>query len=441
MIRLEMAKLIAWRRSPTRKPLIIRGARQVGKTWLMKEFARKEYNQFAYVNFESDAQLKNLFTEGFDIARILQGIEISTGSKIEAGNTLIIFDEVQEAPDALTSLKYFQENAPEYHIICAGSLLGVALNRHTSFPVGKVEFLDLHPLSFPEFMQALGEGSLTDVIKNNDWSLVKTFKSRFIELLKQYYCVGGMPEAVRSYSENRDFTEVRNIQKRILTAYEQDFSRHAPNQMVPRIRMLWNSIPAQLAKENRKFIYGIIKEGARAKEYELAMSWLIDCGLITKINRATKPAIPLKAYEDFSAFKLFVVDVGLLAAMSDLDIKTLLDGNILFEEFKGALTEQYVLQQLIVQPELTVYYWSADNARAEVDFLVQIIGQVIPIEVKAEENLRSKSLRAYYEKYSPPIVLRTSLSDFRRENWMTNVPLYAISQLASTISISAGKAS
>jgi len=436
MIRFELNKLAAWKQSPTRKPLIIRGARQVGKTWLMKEFARQEYSQCAYINLESNSQLSNLFTGDFDVARILQGIEIFTGLKLEPNNTLIIFDEIQEASGALTSLKYFQENAPEYHIICAGSLLGVALNNHGSFPVGKVEFLDLHPLSFTEFMQALGERSLIDLLKNNNWALVKTFKLRFIELLKQYYCVGGMPEAVKSYSENRDFTEVRNIQKRILAAYEQDFSKHAPNQMVPRIRMLWNSIPAQLARESKKFIYGIIKEGARAKEYELAMSWLMDSGLITKVNRATKPAIPLKAYEDFGAFKLFLVDIGLLAAMSDLDIKTVLEGNVLFEEFKGALTEQYVLQQLLVQKDLVIYYWSAENGRAEVDFLVQFSGQIVPIEVKAEENLKSKSLRVYHEKYNPPILIRTSMSDFRKEEWMINLPLYAIAQLQSLTDVS-----
>ena len=405
----------------------------------MKEFARREYRHSVYINFESNDQLKGLFTGDFDIPRIVRGLEISAGLKIGASDTLLIFDEIQEAPAALTALKYFQENAPEYHIICAGSLLGVAMNRHTSFPVGKVEFLELYPLSFPEFVQALGDETLLTVFKNNDWPLIKTFKSRFIELLKQYYCVGGMPEAVSAYSEKRDFAEVRNIQKRILTAYEQDFSKHAPNQIVPRIRMLWNSIPAQLAKESKKFIYGIIKEGARAKEYELAMSWLIDSGLITKINRATKPAIPLKAYEDPGAFKLFLVDLGLLAAMTDLDIKTLLDGNELFEEFKGALTEQYVLQQLLVQKDLTIYYWSADKGRAEVDFLVQFSGQVVPIEVKAEENLKSKSLRVYHEKYSPQTVIRTSMSDFRREDWMTNLPLYAIAQFRSVIHLTPGE--
>lgn len=434
MKRIEIAYLTKWKQSANRKPLIIRGARQVGKTWLMKEFGQREYQKCAYVNFESNTPLKKLFTEDFDIRRIILAIQIETGITIEADNTLIILDEIQEARGALTSLKYFQENAPEYHVVSAGSLLGVALNNHTSFPVGKVEFLDLHPLNFAEFLGALNENPLLDLLKNNDWSLIKSFKSRFIELLKQYYYVGGMPEAVLFFSGNKDFKEVRNIQKRILVAYEQDFSKHAPNEIVPRIRMLWNSVPAQLAKENKKFIYGIIKQGARAKDYELAMSWLIDCGLIHKVNRVTKPAVPLKAYEDFSAFKLFLVDLGLLAAMGDLDAKTLLDGSTIFEEFKGALTEQYVLQQLVTQDDVAIYYWSADNARSEIDFLVQISGQVVPMEVKAEENLKSKSLRVYYEKYNPQTAIRTSLSDFRKEEWMINLPLYAISELIKVIS-------
>ncbi|HWK08146.1 MAG TPA: ATP-binding protein [Puia sp.] len=434
MKRVATAYLTKWKQSASRKPLIIRGARQVGKTWLMKEFGRREYKQCAYVNFESNAVLKTLFIDNFDIRRIIQAIQIETGITIEAGNTLIILDEIQEAKGALTSLKYFQENAPQYHIISAGSLLGVALNNHTSFPVGKVEFMDLHPLNFAEFMAAVGETSLLDLLQSADWSLIKNFKLRFIELLRQYYYIGGMPEAVLSFSKNRDFKEVRDIQKRILLAYEQDFSKHAPSEIVPRIRMLWNSIPAQLAKENKKFIYGIIKEGARAKEYEMAMSWLIDCGLIHKINRATKPDIPLKAYEDFSAFKLFLVDVGLLTAMGDLDVKTLLEGSAIFEEFKGALAEQYVLQQLVTVNDLAIYYWSADNARAEIDFLVQISGQIVPIEVKAEENLRARSLRVYCDKYSPSTAIRTSLSDFRKEDWMTNLPLYAIGELTKVVS-------
>ena len=435
MKRNEINYLLNWKHSDTRKPLIIKGARQVGKTWLMKEFGRIEYQKTAYINFKNNAALKTLFVDNFDIKRVITAIQIETGITVEPSNTLIIFDEIQEAPGALTSLKYFQENAPEYDVISAGSLLGVALNNQTSFPVGKVEFMDLHPFDLTEFLEALNEKPLLDLLKNHDWSLITGFKSRFIELLKQYYYVGGMPEAVLSFSQKKDFKTVREIQKRILIAYEQDFSKHAPNEIVPRIRMLWNSIPAQLAKENRKFIYGIIRQGARAKDYELAMSWLIDCGLIHKVNNVTKPVIPLKAYEDFGAFKLFLVDVGLLAAMTDLDEKTLLQGNTVFEEFKGALTEQYVLQQLITRKGSGIYYWSPENARSEIDFLTQVSGQIIPIEVKAEENLKAKSLKVYREKYNPAMAVRTSMSDFRKEEWLINLPLYAISELFRVLSI------
>jgi len=429
MERNELGYLKEWSHSKSRKPLIIRGARQTGKTWLMKELGRTNYKKVAYINFESNANLKNRFTGNFDIQRIILALEIETKITIELDNTLIIFDEIQEAPGALTSLKYFQENAPEYHVIAAGSLLGVALNQRTSFPVGKVDFLDLYPLTFIEFLTALNEQSLVDLLKKQDWLLITQFKSRYIERLKQYYYVGGMPEAVYTFSQNFNFEKVRTIQRRILIAYEQDFSKHPPIQIVPRIRMLWNSIPAQLAKENRKFIYGLIRQGARSKDYELAMSWLIDCGLIHKVNNVTKPSIPLKAYEDIGAFKLYLVDIGLLSAMADLDVQTILTGNDLFEEFKGALTEQYVLQQLITLRDITCYYWSPENARAEVDFLLQLKGKVIPLEVKADENLQAKSLRIYYQKYEPDLAVRTSLSDYRKEEWMTNWPLYAISEL------------
>jgi predicted AAA+ superfamily ATPase len=431
MKRNELAYLKDWAQSKSRKPLIIRGARQTGKTWLMKELGRTEYKKVAYINFESNATLKNLFTGNFDIKQIILVLEIETKLTIEADNTLIIFDEIQEAPGALTSLKYFQENAPEYHVIAAGSLLGVALNRNTSFPVGKVDFLDLYPLTFVEFLEALHELPLVDLLKKQDWPSITHFKSRYIERLKQYYYIGGMPEVVYTFSQHTNFEEVRTIQRRILIAYEQDFSKHAPIQIVPRIRMLWNSIPAQLAKENRKFIYGLVRQGARAKDYELAMSWLTDCGLIHKVNNVTKPSIPLKAYEDMGAFKLYLVDVGLLSAMVDLDVQSLLTGNDLLEEFKGALTEQYVLQQLITLRDVSTYYWSPENARAEVDFLLQIKGKVIPLEVKAAENLQAKSLRVYHQKYAPEVALRASLSDYRQEEWMTNWPLYAISELAS----------
>ncbi|MEH6304204.1 ATP-binding protein [Olivibacter sp. CPCC 100613] len=426
MKRDALTYLEAWKNSPERKPLIIRGARQVGKTWLMQEFGRRAYDQIAYINLESNAIARSLFTVDFNIQRIIAGIQIETGLMIDAQNTLLIIDEIQESPAAITALKYFQENAAQYHIICAGSLLGVALNRHTSFPVGKVDFLDLHPLNFHEFLDAVQQTSLKELLLQENWDLIQTFAPKYIELLRTYYYVGGMPEAILAYSKRQDFTEVRSIQKRILFAYEQDFSKHAPHDIVPRIRMLWNSIPAQLAKENKKFIYGIIRQGARAKDYELALAWLIDCGLVQQVFNVSKPAVPLKAYEDFGAFKLFMVDVGLLGAMADLDVRTLLEGNTIFQEFKGALTEQYVAQQLITCHTLQVYYWSAQNARAEIDFLVQRSGEIIPIEVKAEENLQAKSLRVYYDKFQPKQAVRTSMSAYRKESWMENIPLYAI---------------
>lgn len=429
MRRAKIAELTAWKNSSSRKPLIIRGARQVGKTWLMKEFGKTQYAQTVYINFEKSKRLKALFSDDFDVQRVIVALQAETGLTINAENTLLIFDEIQEVPGALTALKYFYEDAPEYHVISAGSLLGVALHSHTSFPVGKVIFMDLFPFTFLEFLDALGENALIEMLHNDDWKLITSFKTRYIERLRQYYYVGGMPEAVLKFTENANFKEVRDIQKQILDAYEQDFSKHAPRDIIPRIRMVWNSIPAQLAKENRKFIYGIIKEGARAKDYELALSWLVDCGLVHKICRATKPAIPLKAYEDRSAFKLFLADIGLLAAMGDIDAKTLVGGNSIFSEFKGALTEQFVLQQLNSTNEYVIYYWSAERSASEVDFIVQINGIVIPVEVKAEENLQAKSLKVYVEKFKPKVSIRTSMSDFRKQDWLTNLPLYAISEL------------
>jgi len=428
MRRTALAFLRAWKENPNRKPLIIRGARQVGKTWLMKEFGKTEYKNCAYINFEENQQLKSLFTDDFDISRILLAIQVSTGIKPEPGNTLIVFDEVQEAERAITSLKYFCENAPEYHIIAAGSLLGIAMHNNTSFPVGKVEFLDLFPLTFPEFVDALGEEQLFSLLFQNNWNIITTFKTKFIELLKQYYFVGGMPEVVANFAINHNFEVVRRIHNQLLDSYEQDFSKHAPSDIVPRIRMVWNSIPAQLAKENKKFIYGFVKQGARAKDFELALSWLVDCGLVHKVHRVSKPSIPLKSYEDFGAFKLYMADVGLLAAMANLDVKSLLEGNRIFEEFKGSLTEQYILQQLITEHLLIPYYWSAENAVSEVDFVIQYQNIVIPIEVKAAENLKAKSLRSFVQKYDSKMAIRTSMSDFRKESWLTNLPLYAFNR-------------
>ncbi len=426
MYRKAIEHLFKWKAKKNRKPLVIRGARQVGKTWLMKEFGKTAYQSMVYINFDNNRRMKELFSTDLDTERIIIGLELYSGDKIDPDNTLLIFDEVQEVSAALTSLKYFYENAPQYHIVCAGSLLGVALHEGTSFPVGKVEFMDLFPLSFTEFLMAMEKEQYADLLEKQDFEMVTTFKHEYINLLKQYYYVGGMPEAVLAFSENMDFGEVRRIQQRIMDAYEQDFSKHAPTDVVPRIRMLWNSIPAQLAKENKKFIYGIIKEGARAKDYELAMLWLSDCGLVYQVHRVTAPNLPLKAYEDLKAFKLFVVDVGLLSCMVRLRADTLLDGNDMFKEFKGALTEQYVLQQLKTLEDLQVYYWTNDRGSAEIDFLIDNGKEVIPMEVKAEVNLQAKSLKTYKEKYNPKISVRTSMTDYKQENWLLNLPLYGV---------------
>ena len=433
MRREKLSEIIAWKEAASRKPLIIRGARQVGKTWLMKEFGNTQYSQTVYIDFEKNKRLHSLFVDDFDIKRVIIALQAETGLIINPKNTLIIFDEIQAVPEAITALKYFQEDAPEYHIVAAGSLLGVALHSDISFPVGKIVFMDLYPLTFLEFLDAIGEIALMKVLQQADWKLIKAFKSKYKERLRQYYFVGGMPEAVLKFSENNNFREVRDIQKQILNAYEQDFSKHAPVGIIPRIRMVWNSIPVQLAKENRKFFYGLIKKGSRAKDYELALSWLMDCGQVYKVNRVTKPAIPLKAYEDRSAFKLFMVDIGLLTAMGDIDAKTLLEGNAIFSEFKGALTEQYVFQQLKSTDEYVINYWSADRSTAEVDFVIQYEGLVIPIEVKAEENLQAKSLKTYTEKYNPGIAVRISMSDFREQDWLTNIPLYGIGDMICKI--------
>lgn len=426
MYRAAIEQLKKWKAKEHRKPLIIRGARQVGKTWLMKEFGAREYGSVVYINFDNNERMKGLFEGSFEVARLVTGLELYAGHKIDPDNTLLIFDEVQEVPKALASLKYFYEDAPEYQIVCAGSLLGVALHRGTSFPVGKVEFLDLYPMSFFEFLIAMGKGQYVELLNNGDHAMAANFKQDYIDLLKHYYYVGGMPEAVQAFADDRDFNEVREIQQRILSAYEQDFSKHAPTETVPRIRMLWNSIPSQLAKENKKFIYGLIKEGARAKEYELAMLWLTDCGLVHKVHRVTSPALPLKAYEDLKAFKLFLADVGLLSCMVGLRQDVLLDGNELFKEFKGALTEQYVLQQLKTLKGIGTYYWTAERGTTEIDFVIDTGSDVIPVEVKAEVNLQAKSLKVYREKFQPRLSIRTSMADHKQEDGLLNLPLWAI---------------
>lgn len=428
MKRYAMDKLVYWKNKRNRKPLILKGARQVGKTWLMKEFGKKCFKNTAYINFDSDVRMRRIFEEDYDIQRIIRMINIETGERIIPEETLIIFDEVQEAPRAISSLKYFCENAPEYAVVSAGSLLGVAIHEGVSFPVGKVESLNMYPMSFREFLTAMGEEALADIIEEKDYQALNTFSDKYINWLKLYYFVGGMPEAVNDYAECGDVTSVRDIQKQILELYENDFSKHTPNDVLARIRMVWNSIPLQLAKENKKFFFGQIRKGARAKNFELAIEWLQDCGLAGKVYRVEKPGIPLKAYTDFSAFKIYLLDVGLLGAMSDLDARSILEKNELFTEFKGALTEQYVYQQIISETEYTPYYFSA-SSHTEIDFLIQKEGQVIPLEVKAEENVKAKSLKAYFNKYNPPYAVRTSMMDYRKEEWMVNIPLYAISSL------------
>ena len=421
-----MEELHRWKRRENKKPLIIRGARQVGKTWLMREFGMTAFEKMVYVSFDNNQRMRDLFSVDYNIERIITGLELYAGFKISPANTLLIFDEVQEVPQALSSLKYFNETAPQYQIVCAGSMLGIALHQGTSFPVGKTEFLNLYPLSFTEFMRAMGREQYAELLSNGDHTLVNTFKHEYVELLRYYYYVGGMPEAVRAFSGNRDFNEAREIQQWILAGYEQDFSKHAPHDIVPRIRMLWNSIPAQLAKENKKFVYGLIKEGARAKEYELALLWLSDCGLVHKVHRVAAPRIPLTAYEDLKAFKLFLLDVGLLSCMARLRQDTLLDGNELFKEFKGALTEQFVLQQLKTIKGIETCYWANDSGNAEVDFVICNGSDVIPIEVKAEVNLQAKSLKTYRDKFEPKLSIRTSMADYKDEGWLLNIPLWAV---------------
>ena len=430
MYRIAIEKLLKWKQSKRRKPLIIEGARQVGKTWLMKEFGRQAYEDTVYINFDSNSRMAELFASDLDTERLIMGLELYAGRKIDPEKSLLIFDEVQEVPRALTALKYFYENAPQYNIVCAGSLLGIALHQGTSFPVGKVDFLKLYPLSFNEFLRAIGEERFAELLDKRDFQMITSFRQTYIDALKQYYFVGGMPEAVQSFAENKDFNEVREIQRRILAAYEQDFSKHVPNEIVPRLRMLWNSIPSQLAKENKKFIYRLVREGARAKEYETAIMWLCDCGLVHKVSRVNTAGIPLRAYEDLKAFKLFLVDVGLLGCMAGLRQRTLLDGNALFVEFKGALTEQYVCQQLKTIENLDVYYYTNDRGSCEVDFVVDTGERIVPVEVKAEINLKAKSLKTYREKFSPEVAVRTSMADYKKEDWLVNLPLYAIDQIA-----------
>lgn len=425
MERTAIKALQEWKAKAYRKPLIVEGARQVGKTWLVKEFARRNYRQLAYVNFEEMKILRNLFEQDFNIPRILTAIGAVTGVTCSEGDSLIFLDEIQAAPHAVTSLKYFAENAPGYHVIAAGSLLGIELHRGESFPVGKVDFLTLHPMSFVEFVMAMGEENLSEVLMAGDWNMMAMLSPKFQELLRYYYFVGGMPEAVLSFSRNRDWKEVRALQTAILSSYQRDMSQHAPSEIVPRIVDLWKSLPAQLSKENRKFVYGVVREGARAREYEIALQWLQDAGLIYKVCNVKAPRLPLVSYEDRAAFKIFVLDVGLLGAMSSLKPTTIVAGNSIFTEFKGALTEQYVFQQLILRYE--PYYYSKAASTQEIDFLLQDDEDaIVPLEVKAETNVRAKSLRQFVADNQSSKAFRISMNDYKEEEWVTNVPLYAV---------------
>ena len=428
--RYAMQRLIEWKDDPCRLPMIIRGARQVGKTWLMKELGRREFETCAYINFDRNERMRQLFSGDFDVDRILRGLAIESGVVIEPEKTLIVLDEIQEVPAALQSLKYFcEDDRHSYYILAAGSLLGIAMHGGTSFPVGKVDSVDLYPLSFTEFLDATGNEPLLALLHQRDFEMVSAFRDKYIDLLKTYYFVGGMPAAVSAYLPKQNLSAVRRVQKRLISDYEQDFSKHAPTSVIPRIRMVWDGIPSQLAKENKKFIYSVLRESGRAKDFELAIQWLVDCGLCHKVGRVTKGGIPLKAYRDIPAFKLYMVDVGLLAAMTDLDAKTLLKGNSIFTEFKGALTEQYVCQQIAAELGIEPYYWSAENSSGEVDFVLQYSGKVIPLEVKAEENLMAKSLKFFVANNGLSFGVRTSMSDFRKQEKLLNLPLYAISRL------------
>lgn len=426
MIRNSLDALLKWKDSTYRKPLILRGARQTGKTWLLKEFGRTAFNKMVYVNFEETPALQDLFKADFDTTRIVTTISIFTNTPIDAKDTLIVFDEIQSAEKGLTSLKYFCENAPEYYLIAAGSLLGMGLHSNLSFPVGKVNFLDLRPMSFSEFLSALGEESLAGAVTKQDWDILPIFHVKLNEYLRYYFFTGGMPEVVKIFAETRNWELVRQTQNQILHSYEGDFSKHAPVEIVPRIRMVWQSIPAQLAKENKKFIFGVIREGARAKDFDLAIQWLIDGGLILKSHRVSKPGMPLIAYQDLSAFKLFLHDVGLLGAMAGLNVRTLIEGDKVFTEFKGALAEQFVMQQLRLKSESYIGYWTNERSTAEVDFVVQEEGEIIPIEVKSGENTKSKSFRLFCDKYQPSNAVRATLLPYKKEDWMTNIPLYGI---------------
>lgn len=419
------SNLKKWKESPTRKPLILQGARQVGKTYILKEFGAREYSEVVYINCDDNNDMQNMFVD-YDVDRIIRSLSAISGVSIKPSTTLLILDEIQEVERGLASLKYFCEKAPEYHVAVAGSLLGITLHEGTSFPVGKVDMLYMYPMDFEEFLLAMGKEQLVELLRSNSWAALTPLRGMLTELLRQYYFVGGMPEAVKAYVERGDIWEVRSIHSKIIDAYRNDMSKHVPKQQVQRINMVWNSIPSQLARDNKKFIYGALRKGARANDFEIAIQWLVDSGLVHKVHRISKPVVPLKFYEDMASFKLFLLDCGLLGALSETPPEQILIGDNVFEEYKGAFTENYVLQQLKSLPRTFVYYYSNDNSTLEIDFVVQHEAHVIPIEVKAEENLRAKSLRQFVTDNSGLHGVRFSMSDYREQDWLTNVPLWAV---------------
>lgn len=419
------SSLKKWKESPTRKPLILQGARQVGKTYILKEFGAREYSEVVYINCDDNNDMQNMFVD-YDVDRIIRSLSAISGVSIKPSTTLLILDEIQEVERGLASLKYFCEKAPEYHVAVAGSLLGITLHEGTSFPVGKVDMLYMYPMDFEEFLLAMGKEQLVELLRSNSWAALTPLRGMLTELLRQYYFVGGMPEAVKAYVERGDIWEVRSIHSKIIDAYRNDMSKHVPKQQVQRINMVWNSIPSQLARDNKKFIYGALRKGARANDFEIAIQWLVDSGLVHKVHRISKPVVPLKFYEDMASFKLFLLDCGLLGALSETPPEQILIGDNVFEEYKGAFTENYVLQQLKSLPRTFVYYYSNGNSTLGIDFVVQHEAHVIPIEVKAEENLRAKSLRQFVTDNAGLHGVRFSMSDYREQDWLTNVPLWAV---------------
>ena len=426
MKRFVLQQLIEWKNREDRKPLILNGARQVGKTWLLHEFAKLEYKKEAYVVCRKNNLARQLFSQDFNVDRILRGLRAMTSVDITPGDTLIILDEIQDIPEALESLKYFKEEVPEYHIAVAGSLLGMSLHQDVSYPVGKVNVINIFPMNFEEFLVAKGEGEACKLLMSGDFETISLLHDKYTDLLRQYYYVGGMPEVVLKYVETDSLLEVRRIQSEILQGYDLDFSKHAPKEQVLRVRMVWNSIPSQLFKENKKFIYGALRKGARANDFEMAIQWLVNAGLLYKVPRCTKPELPLDIYEDLSAFKLYMVDLGLMGAMVKTDPAQVLIKNDIFKEYKGGMTEQYVLQQMKSKGVSPIYYHNTDNSRLELDFVIQRNAQMVPIEVKAEGNVRANSLTALLGKRSELHAERFSMLPYKVQGTLTNFPLYAI---------------